>query len=185
MGEAKRRRENQAAAARMVDADRARFMRGVADAFTAKDQTVTDEAKRRAPEICAAYGAAIENAMNGGSGMMIAFEMGRRDNLTEAGAADAARIWRQTVRKYPGAAITIHIAGYDEDPRELWDLPDVCAYVRRWATLTGIFSPNDLPATSATREFAAINAGFLAACGVFGESLKRQALRGKVPAKAN
>jgi hypothetical protein len=34
------------------------------------------------------------------------------------------------------------IAGYDDDPREIWEFPEVCRYVRQWAKATGLDNPD-------------------------------------------
>jgi hypothetical protein len=40
--------------------------------------------------------------------------------------------------RYPKALFLLTFAGYDDDPRELHELPEVCAYARTWAELAGM-----------------------------------------------
>jgi len=39
---------------------------------------------------------------------------------------------------YPKARILIMIGGFDEDPRSLWDIPEVVDYVQRFARAAGL-----------------------------------------------
>jgi hypothetical protein len=56
--------------------------------------------------------------------------------------------------------------GYDDDPRELWDIPDVAAYIRLWARLA-ITSESDLYLLHPQM------VPMLAACGCFGPEGKQ------------
>lgn len=35
--------------------------------------------------------------------------------------------------------IAFVVEGYDDDPRELWDIPEVCLFVRDWVEMTSAF----------------------------------------------
>jgi hypothetical protein len=109
-----------------------------------------------------------------GDGAFIPFTIGARGNLTKPAARDAAMVWRQMTANYPKAVLYPHLIGYDEDPREIWELPDATRYVRLWARLAGIHSPDDIPHAELVAGTGLL--GFLAACGCFGESLKRTTL---------
>jgi hypothetical protein len=37
--------------------------------------------------------------------------------------------------------IVVGIAGYDQDPRELWEIVEVRRFVRRWARFVGLTDP--------------------------------------------
>jgi hypothetical protein len=83
----------------------------------------------------------------------------------------------------------IMLLGFDEDPREIWDIPEAARYVRWWARFSGM---NDLAtaeryaldapevgvASLNIQSIAGSNVGLLAACGVFGDEMKATALRG-------
>jgi hypothetical protein len=121
--------------------------------------------------------------------------VGTRDNLTKAAARHCAAMWREAAQRYPKAIFVLNIPGYDDDPRELWEFPEVRRYVRWWARFAGV---NDLetadpffgdgllqrigvdPQSPLASNLTA-GMGFLAACGVFGEALAQQALAALKP----
>jgi hypothetical protein len=78
----------------------------------------------------------------------------------------------------------INLAGYDQDPREIWDISEAARYVRWWARFAGM---DDLKTTEhyildAPREdVAAFNVGFLTGCGLFGDGMKAHVLRDHKP----
>lgn len=57
-------------------------------------------------------------------------QVGGKDMDDEGVAKSAATILllRQTI---PDAAVTLWVSGYDEDERELWDIPEVCEQVKQ------------------------------------------------------
>jgi hypothetical protein len=102
-----------------------------------------------------------------GSGVLISLCIGSRGDLTRQDAARAAKQWRQHVKRYPKAHYYIHIAGYDDDPRNLWEIDQAARYVRRWARLAGL---NSLAAADQYLDERFL--AFLAACGAFGDAVK-------------
>jgi hypothetical protein len=100
--------------------------------------------------------------------------IGTRDDLTEQAAQTCGEMWRTAVKRYPKALFVIQMPGYDHDPRELWEIPEVTHYVRRWAYYAGmddiIVADRYLGASSAIGQPATAGFGFLAACGVFGDA---------------
>jgi len=54
-----------------------------------------------------------------------------RGQLTRAAARNAAKAWRKATERYPKAVFNISFAGYDDDPRELNEFPDVCSYAKQ------------------------------------------------------
>lgn len=102
--------------------------------------------------------------------------IGTRANLTNREADRAAEAWRAVRARSPEAIINIMILGYDDDPRELWEFPKVCRYVRRWARSAGIDAPDAVVALPVT---GLLLAGLLAACGVFGEEMRAIALQNR------
>jgi hypothetical protein len=90
--------------------------------------------------------------------------------LTPEAVHESAKRWRAAAANNPHATFIVMVGGYDDDPRELWDLPEVVRFVRDWAQAAGIHSPNDLP------EVDPSTSGFLAACGLFGEAVRRLAV---------
>jgi len=105
----------------------------------------------------------------GGNGMaaLCMIEIGARGNLTKRRAREHAVVFKETRRASPGAEITIGIAGYDDDPRELWDFPEVRRYVRWWSRAAGLGSWQAAIAVP----WANFDAGMhvLVACNVFGD----------------
>jgi hypothetical protein len=104
---------------------------------------------------------------------LIMIEIGARHELTVAVAKHMATQWRRLVDAYPRAEFTILLLGFDEDPREIWEIPSAAKYVRQWAKFAGIHSPKDIGSSL----------GFLAACGVFGEAYRRRSLANIKPTK--
>jgi len=93
-------------------------------------------------------------------------EIGQRENHTRIVAEAAAKAFRKVAPKAGPGMIVLVIVGYDDDPRELWDIPDVAAYIRLWASLA-ITSERDLSLLHPQM------VRLLAACGVFGPEVKR------------
>jgi hypothetical protein len=103
-----------------------------------------------------------------GEGAFVDLTIGVRGQLIRSFAKAAARSWREMVKRHPKALFRISIAGYDDDPRELCDFPEVREYVCRWARFAGITF--ETLSTVAFAEEESI--GFLAACGVFGDQIE-------------
>jgi hypothetical protein len=106
---------------------------------------------------------------SGGEGMLVNLVIGTRDKLTLEEAEAAARKGMEVVQKYPKCAVYAHLLGYDDDPREIPQVPAAAEHVRQWARFAGI---NDFE-TTAAGPLGLLGAAFLAACGVFGEEMRR------------
>jgi hypothetical protein len=106
----------------------------------------------------------------------IVFTMGMRDELTKREADRLARAWCETSKRFPNSQFYLQVAGYDNDPRELWEFPEVTHYVRRFARTAGLDSEE-----AVTKWLEPIGTGFLAACGVFGEEARQATLRNAPP----
>lgn len=129
-----------------------------------------DEIVRRERKIAAAI-AGPENVFTygqesshtgDGDRVLICFEIGARGSLSKKRAREAADAWLKTVARHPKAHFCPTITGYDFDPRELRDIPEVTKYVCTWAKAAKIFSPSDLPNDIDNQMLA-----FLTDCGVF------------------
>src|ERR1700722_15845007 len=77
-------------------------------------------------------------ALGDGEGMLVQLTVGARGSLTRSFAKAAAKTWREIVKRHPKATFGVSIAGYDDDPRELVDFPEVREYVCRWARFAGV-----------------------------------------------
>jgi hypothetical protein len=152
MGEAKRRKDNPELARRLADADRDRALRG--------DPGI--------PQSTCEYD---EHGTLGGEfppGALVSLEIGQRGNLNNRMAVEAAAAtFRNIAKRTSPGLIYVFLVGYDQDPRELWDIPEVAEYVRLWARLAEL----DLESATTILESHAVS--FLAACGCFGEEAKR------------
>jgi hypothetical protein len=73
-----------------------------------------------------------------GDGALIPVTIGLRGQSTKDEAQVTADMWRTVIARYPKAIFQIVFFGYDDDPRELWEFPDVRRYVRWWAKLAGL-----------------------------------------------
>lgn len=60
-------------------------------------------------------------------------EIGHNGNLTPRIAEDTAAKWFMVFKIQPEAKHEFMIGGFDQDPRQLWEIPEVCDYVRRFA----------------------------------------------------
>lgn len=67
---------------------------------------------------------------------------GALDEAHARETADATVIARQN---FPKAQISWWVDGYDDDPRELWQIPEVAAQIRRCARLVGWVDGFTLP----------------------------------------
>jgi hypothetical protein len=107
-------------------------------------------------------------ALGDGEGILVEMTIGARGSLTRSFAKAAAKAWRETLKRHPKAMFGLNIAGYDDDPRELVDFPEVRRYVRAWAKLAGVsFETLDTTPFATEGDIA-----FLAACGVFGDKIE-------------
>ena len=112
-----------------------------------------------------------------GDGVIVNLQIGARGSLSKERARQSAQAWRETALRYPKAYFIIALLGYDEDPREVWEIPEAARYVRWWAQYTGIADNID----SGHHFLGPTGVAFLAGCGVYGDDLKREALSNHVP----
>lgn len=122
-----------------------------------------------------------------GDGALMPVTVGVRGRLTRRDAKSCAAMWCEVRRRYPRGIPVIQMLGFDEDPREIGDIPEAARYVRWWARFAGMNSIEAaeryvLDAADADIKLeslngaspAAYNIGILAACGVFGEEVRQQ-----------
>jgi hypothetical protein len=95
------------------------------------------------------------------SSTFIHLTIGCRGQLTRQNAKEAADAWKQLQQRCPEAPKYISLLGYDDDPREIWEIPKVTRYVRMWAHYAGITEAGEV-----LDQLGEIGVGFLAACGV-------------------
>ena len=87
--------------------------------------------------------------------------IGKRGDLTRQAAKAAAREWKECLRIAPKAHVILHIDGYDDDPRNLWEFDEVRKFVQQFARFAGI---NDV--VDYSERLAEDSLALLAACGV-------------------
>jgi hypothetical protein len=87
--------------------------------------------------------------------------IGTRGALTRQAAKAAARAWKDMLQRAPKAYVMLHIAGYDDDPRAVWEFDEVRKFVQQFARFAGI---NDVMDYS--ERLSELSMAFLAACGV-------------------
>lgn len=68
----------------------------------------------------------------------IFLEIGTIGHFSPDDAAKAALAFRLARAQSPQATVGFFVGGYDEDPREIYDIPEAVAYIRRWAKLAGL-----------------------------------------------
>lgn len=96
--------------------------------------------------------------------------VGMRDRLTEEEACKSAKVWRSAVAQRV-ECMMIHIYGYDDDSRELWEIPEVCSYLKHFVNYSGLSIEEASKLLPNER-----GCGLLAACGAFGEHYRRAAM---------
>jgi hypothetical protein len=106
----------------------------------------------------------------GPEGAAIGLVIGTRDDLSPESAEAAAQKWRDILRQYPNVSVYVSLAGYDDDPREIWEIASAAEYVRQWARFAGIENLEE----TAAGPLGTTGAAFLGACGVFGEEVRRK-----------
>jgi hypothetical protein len=129
-------------------------------------------------------GAPLPAVPDGGRGRLVNFAIGSRDDLTKTAARRMADVWRLMTKEYSNAIYRLQMFGFDDDPRQIWEVVDAARYVRRWAKYAGITCPEDITVTVVDRQ-GRPNLRFLAACGVFGEELRQQASASTEPTMKN
>ena len=88
-------------------------------------------------------------------GLTVGFiEMGAKDNLTMTDMVSSINAY-QMLHSLPSVkVIGLTIGGYDEDSRELWEIPEVVAYVVAWVITAGL-SSTDEKLSDDTKSFVA------------------------------
>jgi hypothetical protein len=66
---------------------------------------------------------------------MLAFSIGSKAEMDRKALASAILAWR-ALKIEPSTAIMMHFGGYDDDPRELWQIPEVCSFVQKFCVKT-------------------------------------------------
>jgi hypothetical protein len=93
----------------------------------------------------------------------IGINIGKRGNFTRVSAKRNARAFREIAARQPWAELYLSIHGYDDDPRDLWEIREVRAYLCRWAQFAGLKSSADADAL----KIDVTMCGVLAKCGAF------------------
>jgi hypothetical protein len=102
-----------------------------------------------------------------GEQYLIQFAIGARGEITKSYARAAAKAFVEIRQRCPDGLIYPHFLGYDSDPRELWQLPEVRRYARWWTRFAGI---SDWRLAMAVRWLdPECTLGLLAVCGAFGD----------------
>ncbi|KRR21305.1 hypothetical protein CQ14_06560 [Bradyrhizobium lablabi] len=78
---------------------------------------------------------------------VVFFSIGSADDLSRKALATAVMSW-QALKVQPSTAITVHFGGYDEDPRELWQIPEAREFIRKFAVKTNAHKHPALEPTS-------------------------------------
>jgi hypothetical protein len=67
---------------------------------------------------------------------MMVFSICSKGEMHPQALAMTIMSWR-ALKFTPSTAVTMHIGGYDDDPRELWEIPEVRAFVSEFCVQTG------------------------------------------------
>ena len=90
-----------------------------------------------------------------------------RGDLTKRTAREMAELFCVARARSPHSPVGIMFVGYDDDPRELWQFPEVRRYLKWWVRFAGIGDWRAAAAVPWVQPDAVM--GFLIACGVFGD----------------
>jgi hypothetical protein len=93
-------------------------------------------------------------------------EIGTQGDFTDVGARKAATDFVGARAMLPNATHMLVVGGYDGDSRELWDIPEARAFVRRFAGYVALLLPGT-PLTGWNLDNASI--GVIAMCIGFGK----------------
>jgi hypothetical protein len=94
--------------------------------------------------------------------------------LTESMAKAAAGAFLKIKKRAGAGMVILSLSGWNDDPREIWDIPEAAEYVRLWGRLVG-FNESMSPIMLA-RALIPLNCNavtLLAACGCFGDAGRR------------
>jgi hypothetical protein len=78
---------------------------------------------------------------------VMVFSIGTAPHFSFKAIAAAAASW-QALKIKPSTAIVTHFGGFDEDPRELWEIPEVRRFVQRFCAKTDAHKHPALEPTS-------------------------------------
>jgi hypothetical protein len=96
----------------------------------------------------------------------IFLEIGSKGHLTPAARRLSSETFRLARIRYPSARIGLMVGGYDDDPRELRDLPEVRKYIAAWARDAGLSDWR--VAVQVPWDESMGSLALLQACGAFG-----------------
>lgn len=66
---------------------------------------------------------------------LMTFSLGTGPHFNRKDLAVAVMSWRALVFM-PSTAVMIHVGGYDQDPRELWQIPEAREFIRKFCEKT-------------------------------------------------
>lgn len=101
-------------------------------------------------DVVSAEAGVLPDIPGDGEGCWFPFSIGTRDRLTKEEARMSAQFYRRVRQRYPKAKLYINILGYDQDPREIWEFPEVRRFFRWWVRFAEL-DTEELPATGNLR----------------------------------
>jgi hypothetical protein len=78
-------------------------------------------------------------------------QIGTADDLTPETRARSVRLFHKLVERH-AKWIAFVIGGYDDDPRELWEIPEVIAYVVEWLIAADLRTAEQARAANVTEQ---------------------------------
>lgn len=119
------------------------------------------------PDVIGATFDQLEEAMTelGADPALVVMELGTKGEFWASRVVQASEALLTGIRRLqPQQTLALTIGGYEDDPRELPDLPEVAKFLRRVMKHAGIGSPNHPMVRMLNEETLAL----LLQCGVFG-----------------
>jgi hypothetical protein len=99
----------------------------------------------------------------------ITLVIGVKDRWGDFYCRQAAAAWKHAYSRRP-ASCTVQVSGYDDDPRELWEIPEVRDYVQRWARMVGLNDFTKAKEAIGSARFMGV-LPLLGLCGAYGTTV--------------
>jgi hypothetical protein len=111
--------------------------------------------------------ASIDFVSPDGDGTFAVITVGVKGALNRDMLRVYTRTWLKATARWPKAFFMLNIAGYDDDPRPLWEIPEPKDYLCRFARRVGLHSLDD----AQDKGLNSYDIALLAKCGAFGEEI--------------
>lgn len=113
-------------------------------------KTILDKVRENFPNVEIIEGS-FEDVEKVDDGMVVSLIIGSYpDKLTRLYAISAAATFLQVKIRAPTSPIILSIDGADDDPRELWEIPEVCQFAALFLRILNAVNPSEINALCGT-----------------------------------